>query len=52
MKHDSCENLLILDDVIKDIKEYYPNNIVETNVDTGFTKECLQKALQILNLSI
>ena len=42
-------SFVIIDDDIFDIKEYFPNNIVETNFKDGFTDAHLKLAKEILN---
>lgn len=49
LKDKSYENIIILDDDIFDIKEYFPNNIVRTNFKLGLTKNDVKKALKIID---
>lgn len=49
LKDKIYENIIILDDDIFDIKEYFPNNIVRTNFKLGLTKNDVNKALKIID---
>ena len=47
-RNDPCKSFIILDDEAFDIKELYPNNLVLTNFNEGFNKDCLKSALSIV----
>lgn len=41
-------DIIILDDDINDIINFYPHNVIKTNFKTGFTKSCLNKAIKLI----
>ena len=46
---DKCyTDLIILDDDIFDIQDYFPNNLVKTDFKTGLTKYNVKQALKII----
>lgn len=48
LKDKTYKDFIILDDDSEDIVKYYPNRLINTEYDNGFTKEDRYKALDIL----
>ena len=48
LDHPTVENFVILDDEDSDIKAWFPNNIVKTDLQVGLTLEDCLKAAEIL----
>ena len=46
--HNDIESFVILDDEVSDIKEYFPNNFVQTSMKIGLQKEDVEKCIHIL----
>ena len=49
MAHPEYTEFLILDDEVKDIKQYFPNNYIETDISKGLLPEHITSAIQILS---
>lgn len=47
-KHPEYTEFLILDDEIHDIKDYFPNNYIKTDINKGLLEEHVEQAIQIL----
>ena len=48
LDHPNVSNFVILDDEDSDIKSWFPNNLVKTDIQVGLTLDACLKAAEIL----